>query len=111
VKVPNFDDVDLGIIAIATILVVALIVIAFKVSDATGLKESLAFLGVGITAIATLAGRKVKQDSGEMIKALLAQANEIDLLKTGLDKPPELPEPEPDNDPAEEEVKPDAPKI
>lgn len=59
-SVPNFDDVDLGIIVIGLVLLAAIVVIAINVTDVEGLKECLSFLGLGITAISTLAGRREK---------------------------------------------------
>lgn len=60
----NFDDVDLGIIAIAVICVIAVIVLAiFKSFPA----ELAAVLSPGITAIATLAGRRIKTALSESI--------------------------------------------
>lgn len=49
-KIPNFDDVDLGIISITIIT----ITVALTLQGS----EGLGFAATGITAIATLAGRK-----------------------------------------------------
>lgn len=61
VKIPNFDDVDLGIICILIILIV--ISIALILTNAV--KEGLGVVGGGITAIATLAGRRIKNNGGD----------------------------------------------
>ena len=55
-NMPNFDDVDLGIISIAIILIVISIALIFSDKIETG----LGVIGGGITAIGTLAGRKNK---------------------------------------------------
>lgn len=60
-KIPNFDDVDLGIICILIILIV--ISIALILTNAV--KEGLGVVGGGITAIATLAGRRIKNNGGD----------------------------------------------
>jgi len=53
---PNIDDIDLGIICISIIIITISIALIF-----TGeIKEGLGVIGGGITAIATLAGRRVK---------------------------------------------------
>lgn len=83
-KVPNFDDVDLGIVAIALIVLAAIVIIGLKADDAVGLKEGLAFIAVGVTAISTLAGRREKPQSKEAITMLLQQADEIKRLESGL---------------------------
>lgn len=59
--IPNFDDVDLGIICISIILVIISVALIFN--NAIG--EGLGVIGGGITAIATLAGRKSKTTNGE----------------------------------------------
>lgn len=58
-KPPNFDDVDLGIICIAVILIIISIALIF--SDQ--INAGLGVIGGGITAIATLAGRRIKNNS------------------------------------------------
>lgn len=55
-KIPNFDDVDLGIIAITVITIIVSIALALT----SQVKDGLGFTATGITAIATLAGRKIK---------------------------------------------------
>lgn len=56
---PNFDDVDLGIICIALILIVISVALIFSNKIETG----LGVIGGGITAIGTLAGRKNNKPS------------------------------------------------
>lgn len=51
---PNFDDIDLGIICITVIVAVVGLALAFTGKITAG----LGFMGTGITAIATLAGRR-----------------------------------------------------
>lgn len=58
-KIPNFDDIDLGIIAITVIM----LVIAIALAMTAQIKDGLGIIGTGVTAIATLAGRKIKDNS------------------------------------------------
>jgi hypothetical protein len=54
----DFDDVDLGIIAIAIICIITAVL--FAIFSVENLKEMSTILASGITAIATLAGRRSK---------------------------------------------------
>lgn len=62
-KAPNFDDVDLGIICISVILTIVTVALIFN----NTISEGLGVIGGGITAIAALAGRRIKtpEDYGE----------------------------------------------
>lgn len=55
---PNIDDIDLGIICISIIVITISIALIFTKEITTG----LGVIGGGITAIATLAGRRVKNN-------------------------------------------------
>jgi hypothetical protein len=59
--VPDFDDVDLGIIAITVILVV----VGTTLATMGKLEMGLGVIGTGITAISTLAGRKPKKGDND----------------------------------------------
>jgi hypothetical protein len=65
VSFPNFDDVDLGIIAIGLIAMATAglaAILLFKDKEASA---AIAVIGMGITGISTLAGRKQKEGKNE----------------------------------------------
>jgi hypothetical protein len=68
-KIPNFDDVDLGIIAILLIAIGVVIVVAILIFNTLDPAAAISILGLCVTAISTLAGRKLKPDATELSPA------------------------------------------
>lgn len=58
-KIPDIDDIDLGIVAITLITVFVGVALVFT----SQVKDGLDFLSTGVTAIGILAGRKMSEKS------------------------------------------------
>lgn len=58
-KIPDIDDIDLGIVAITIITSFVGIALVFT----SQVKDGLDFLSTGVTAIGILAGRKMSEKS------------------------------------------------